>query len=67
MKTCPTCAGTRGYDSIGTEPCPDCVGTGRDLKSDLWSEPCRFCQGNKYITYTRWNKCVTCNGLGSVS
>ena len=55
------------YREIGTETCSMCCGTGRDLNSDLMSEPCRndTCHQGK-VSYCRMVTCNRCNGLGLV-
>lgn len=52
----------------GKSICPSCVGTGRDMKSDVFSEPCRRCGGKGTISYRRRSnrKCYLCGGTGSL-
>ena len=65
-RRCPRCNGT-GYESVigATETCPSCIGLGRDLKSDLWSEPCRTCNGRGRIQVTRV-ACGQCRSRGTI-
>jgi len=44
--------------------CYRCVGTGRDTKSDLWSEPCSLCNGKGTIRDCTPVTCRMCNGSG---
>jgi DnaJ-class molecular chaperone len=64
---CDNCQGS-GYELVmGVEKCPPCLGTGRDPKSDLWSEICRFCNGSGSRSYCRRDSryvCHTCGGRG---
>jgi hypothetical protein len=59
-------AGNLGQE-MGIETCPTCAGTGRDNKSDCWSEPCRGrCNGTGKVTYCRAKICPICRGAGFV-
>lgn len=66
---CGPCDG-RGYPlEIGSETCPHCVGTGRDIRSILWSEQCRHCPNAcGRISFNRRSQiaCTICNGRGWV-
>ena len=68
-RRCGACNGT-GYELVmGEEICPGCAGSGRDNQSDLWSEPCRTCNGRKKVSYCRRDpnkSCRACNGRGTV-
>jgi DnaJ-class molecular chaperone len=65
-KVCYTCGGKRSIQYIGEEPCGDCAGTGRNTRSDLWSEPCLKCNGSRKVAYSRWKQCYTCGGTGTM-
>ena len=70
MMRCSACDGT-GYDLVmGEETCWKCCGTGRDFNSDVWSEPCRNCNGRGKTTYCRRDPrypCHVCHGAKVVS
>ena len=63
---CSWCAGRGKYQEMGEEPCPSCAGTGRDTKSNSWSQPCKRCKGKTTVTYCRWVRCDVCSGKGEV-
>lgn len=63
---CVMCGGSGKCDYIGEESCNGCAGTGRDLRSDLWSEPCLKCNGRRKVTYCRKETCRSCNGNGYI-
>jgi len=67
---CYACDGTRYELVMGEEICPQCVGTGRDLKEDLWAGPCGKCNNSRKVTYCRRDPsrpCRSCNGTGTVA
>jgi hypothetical protein len=64
QKMCPACSGKGSYQEMGEEKCGPCMGTGRDLKEDLWAAPCRTCNGRGKITYCRRVTCGRCHGNG---
>lgn len=61
---CGSCGGKGKYQEMGIENCGKCLGTGRDLKSDIWAEPCMYCNGSGKKTYCRWVNCKPCMGSG---
>lgn len=66
QRICPLCRGT-GYDKelvTGEVTCADCMGTGRDAKSDA----CMGCGGRGKKLYWRMKKktCGRCYGSGTV-
>lgn len=63
-KICHYCGGKRYIEQIGTETCFKCKGTGRDLNSDLFSEPCNRCNGKGKTFYNKRADCTVCNGKG---
>lgn len=65
QKPCPYCNGKGSCLAMGEELCPRCAGTGRDTKSDCWSEPCLQCNGKGKVTYCRQMPCVSCRGTGT--
>lgn len=64
-RACPQCNGKGSYLAMGEEPCPNCAGTGRDTRSDLWAEPCLKCNGKGRVTYCRNFPCTSCHGTGT--
>ena len=61
------CSGTRQEWEIGEEPCGNCAGIGRDLKSDLWSESCGYCRGTKRVSFCRRSPtCQVCGGTDTI-
>ncbi len=67
MPICRKCDGKGKYLAMGEEDCPLCHGLGRDLKSNLWNQPCRYtgCKNGR-ITYCRHIVCDHCHGSGQV-
>lgn len=65
MVICGLCGGSGEHLEMGLETCPTCMGTGRDINSDLWAFPCpnENCHGGK-VGYCRTVKCEPCNGTG---
>lgn len=61
---CTGCGGKGKYQVIGEEICGGCAGTGRDKRSDLWSEPCLICNGKGRVPYSRYVTCNQCGGSG---
>ena len=61
---CTACGGKGKYQEMGEEMCGPCCGTGRDMKSDIWAEPCRSCNGTGKKSYCRWVQCRQCYGSG---
>lgn len=61
---CGSCNGQGSINTMGEETCPRCAGTGRDNKSDLWSEPCLQCNGRGKVYYCRHVPCRSCRGSG---
>uniref|UniRef100_A0A6C0C707 Uncharacterized protein n=1 Tax=viral metagenome TaxID=1070528 RepID=A0A6C0C707_9ZZZZ len=61
---CGLCYGQGTHKEMGEEICGGCAGTGWDNKSDLWSEPCRTCNGRKKVAYCRTVTCRNCGGSG---
>lgn len=59
--TCYYCGGKGWVDTIGDETCFKCAGTGRDVHSDLWAEPCGRCDGKGTVTYARREPCRACS------
>jgi molecular chaperone DnaJ len=64
MVQCSACRGKGKYEVVGEETCSSCVGTGRDMKSDLYSDYCRRCNGKGKIPYIGNKTCSRCNGKG---
>ncbi len=62
---CGECGGNGYRDQLDIETCSSCVGTGVDLKEDLWAGPCRApgCNGGK-VTVSRRITCLRCGGTG---
>lgn len=67
-RRCGACDGTGHPLVMGEETCSSCAGSGRDTKSDLWSEPCLTCNGKGKVTYCRrgHGSCHSCNGTGTI-
>lgn len=64
---CHYCGGKGWYQAIGEEICGTCHGTCRDFNSDLWSEPCRKCNGKGRVAYSRRVTCNVCGGSGKLN
>lgn len=63
---CLACSGT-GYPLVmGEEKCSECMGTGRDTRSDLWAEHCKNCNGRGKVAFCRrdYRPCRECGGSG---
>lgn len=67
---CTGCNGTGRQMEMGEEICHNCAGTGRDVHSDLWAEPCRSCNGRGKKPYCgpspRGRPCMHCGGKGLI-
>jgi len=63
---CLACDGTGHPLVMGEEKCNDCMGTGRDTRSDLWGEHCKNCNGRGKVAFCRrdYRPCRECGGLG---
>ena len=61
---CPKCRGRGSWDEMGSEVCYSCVGTGRDVNSDLMAFPCNRCGGKGKRLYCRTVTCGHCHGSG---
>ena len=48
-----------------TVTCSGCAGSGRNLNSDLYSEPCSKCHGSGKVDKHR-ERCSTCSGRGFI-
>lgn len=66
LSICPVCGGKGVHLEMGEETCWKCVGTGRDLGSDVWALPCTVCNGRGKMPYCRTVPCKTCRGSGKI-
>ncbi len=64
MGRCPICDGTGRSTFMGEETCGKCAGSGRDVKSNLWNQPCRKCNGRGRVPTGGYQKCRHCGGTG---
>lgn len=59
-KQCLYCGG-KGYTfEMGEEICVACMGSGRDIKSNLWHKQCSICNGKNTVSYCRKKICLEC-------
>ena len=63
-KMCNFCGGKGWHYAMGERPCSHCVGTGRDIQSDLWAFPCNYCNGRGRESYCERQTCSSCGGSG---
>lgn len=67
FRKCSPCEGTGKLRVMGIETCSNCAGSGRDKNSDLWAEPCLYCNGSGSRTYCRRELvCRDCGGFGEI-
>jgi DnaJ-class molecular chaperone len=67
-QTCLRCGGRGKFQTIGTRNCNQCMGTGRDLTTNVINSPfnpyCKKCNGRRTESYYEWKTCNHCNGRG---
>ena len=63
----PLCRGAKKMLVMGEENCINCAGTGRNIKSNCWSQPCLRRCNNGRVAYCRHEVCNHCNGAGTMA